>query len=247
MDPLGEDPNQISESPYGYSWNNPILLVDPDGRCLDCPDEVYVPLADLAYDGVVGDVTSNGWEIIRVDENEETGYRGVLYQGTFNGKTEYIYAMAGTQDIVDAVEDIWQLIGLSEQYVESYYYARLTRMYYEGVSFTGHSLGGGLASAAALSVENGKAVTFNAAGLSNATKKLLGIQSSTASISAYVVRGEAVDYYQSKIGLKAEGDITYLPATYFPEIPLTLSDEIIRTHQRIQNHSMSVVFQKFNK
>jgi len=36
VDPLGEDPNQISESPYGYSWNNPILLVDPDGRCPKC-------------------------------------------------------------------------------------------------------------------------------------------------------------------------------------------------------------------
>jgi hypothetical protein len=176
IDPLANDPNQVGKSPYSSFWNNPIRYNDPDGRCPDCPDDVYVPLADQAYDGVVGDISSNGWEIIRVDENDNSGYRGVLYKGTYNGNT----------------------------------------------------------------------VTFNAAGLSNATKNLLGIQNSTANISAYVVQGETVDYYQSKIGLKAEGNVTYLPAQYVPQIPLVVLDDIIRTYQRVQNHMMSVVIQKYN-
>ncbi len=247
VDPLANHPNQVGRSPYSAFWNNPVYYTDPDGRCPECSDETYVPLADHSYDGVVGDISSNGWEIIRVDENQETGYRGVLYQGTYDGATQYIYATAGTQDGTDAAEDIWQLVGASYQYVEASYYAKITSMDYKGVSFTGHSLGGGLASAGALSVDNGKAVTFNAAGLSNATKNLLGIQNSKANITAYVVQGEAVDYYQSKVGIKAEGNITYLPASYVPQIPLTSVDDIYRTYQRVQNHMMNVVIQKFNE
>ena len=36
VDKLAEDPNQISQSPYQYAWNNPINLNDPDGNCPWC-------------------------------------------------------------------------------------------------------------------------------------------------------------------------------------------------------------------
>lgn len=146
----------------------------------------------------------------------------------------------------DGFEDIKQVFGSSKQYGESVGFAEQYSKDYKGVSFTGHSLGGGLASANALKVE-GKAVTFNAAGLSNATKSNLSLTGNTANISAYVVQGEAVDFYQSKVGIRAEGNITTLPASYFPQIPFTKIDDAYRTYQRVQNHLMGTVIQKFNE
>ena len=37
VDPLADHPNQIHLSPFAYAWNNPILLIDPDGLCPKCP------------------------------------------------------------------------------------------------------------------------------------------------------------------------------------------------------------------
>jgi RHS repeat-associated protein len=40
VDPLAEHPVQIDKSPYAYAWNNPVLFVDPDGRCPNCATAV---------------------------------------------------------------------------------------------------------------------------------------------------------------------------------------------------------------
>jgi hypothetical protein len=248
VDPLADHPKQIGKSPYSAFWGNPVYFTDPDGRCPDCPDDVYVPIADHVYtkDLAVGMKTSNGWEVSRIDMDDNTGYRGALYQGTFNGKTEYIYATQGTNptSIKDWVNNAQQAFGNSPQYNQSVEYAQQYADQYSGVSFTGHSLGGGLASANALATE-GKAITFNAAGLSNATKTSLNLTGNTANISAYVVQREAVSHYQSMIGLKAEGNITTLPATYAPQIPFTKVDDAYRVYQRVQNHMMEAVIQRF--
>ena len=106
VDPLADHPNQIGMSPYSAFWNNPIKYNDPDGRCPDCPDETYVPIANHVYEAKVGAKTSNGWEVMRVDNKDNEygdGNYGALYKGTFNGKTEYIYTTAGTD--FTSVED----------------------------------------------------------------------------------------------------------------------------------------------
>lgn len=103
-----------------------------------------------------------------------------------------------------------------------------------------------MASANALTVK-GKAVTFNAAGLSYKTKSNLKIVDNKAGISEYVVRGEAVSHYQGMTGLKAEGRITTLPASYVPRIPGTSVDDKARFIQRVINHTMGVVTDKFNE
>lgn len=36
VDPLADDVNQIDQTPYNYSWNSPVVLADPDGRCPWC-------------------------------------------------------------------------------------------------------------------------------------------------------------------------------------------------------------------
>lgn len=40
VDPLADHPNQIHISPFAYAWNNPILLIDPDGLCPNCENNV---------------------------------------------------------------------------------------------------------------------------------------------------------------------------------------------------------------
>lgn len=37
VDNLADHPNQIDKSPFGFTWNNPINYIDPDGNCPSCP------------------------------------------------------------------------------------------------------------------------------------------------------------------------------------------------------------------
>ncbi|SNR84406.1 RHS repeat-associated core domain-containing protein [Flavobacterium sp. ov086] len=250
VDPMADHPNQIDKSAYSAFWGNPITYTDPDGKCPKCEDEIYLELANHAYEAKRGDISPNGWQAIRVDENKKTGYKGVLYQG-FNETNEkqYIYATQGTNP---GSGDDWKnniqqaVMGNSPQYKQSVEIAKELASNYEGISFTGHSLGGGLASANALAT-NGKAVTFNAAGLSKKTKTNLGLDGKKANISAYVVQGEIVSHLQGKIGLRAEGRITTLPASYIMQIPYLKTDDQIRTTQRISNHLMGPVMEKFKE
>jgi type VI secretion system secreted protein VgrG len=81
------------------------------------------------------------------------------------------------------------------------------------VLYTGHSLGGGLASAAAV-VTGRSAVTFNAAGLNERTvERFLGAAPSMTNenIQAYYVVGDAVSLLQ---------DFTPLPNAVGQRIPL---------------------------
>lgn len=109
------------------------------------------------------------------------------------------------------------------------------------ITFVGHSLGGGLASANAL--RTGKdAITFNAAGLSKSTRHKLNLSGGTARIDAYVVSGEALDYYQRGIGLSADGKIHYLPAFYLPFDPYGLNRLL-----RLKNHCINSVIDRMRK
>ncbi len=98
------------------------------------------------------------------------GFKNAIYLDHVSGK--YVVAFAGTNDRADIMADIWQGLG---QFTLQYNKAiEIGRKLKDLVDFrsntvvTGHSLGGGLASAASV-VSGFHADTFNAAGLLQST------------------------------------------------------------------------------
>src|SRR5690606_10746763 len=94
------------------------------------------------------------------------GFKSGMYLDHISRK--YVLAFAGTDDGPDIVADIWQgLGGFTEQYNAAIEIGRRLKdvaIFSGRAVLTGHSLGGGLASAAAV-VSGFHADTFNAAGL----------------------------------------------------------------------------------
>lgn len=137
-----------------------------------------------------------------------------------------------------------QLLGISEQYQQSVTNAySLSKKYSTSeLTFVGHSLGGGLAAANALATDR-NAITFNPAALSSFTKKNLHLPNSTTKgrIFNVVVKGEIVNYLQSKAGLKLEGGAFTLNAKYLP------GKNNINTFLRMKNHSIDTVIKKIKE
>ncbi len=108
-------------------------------------------------------------------ENKNSGYSATLFH---NAETkEYVIAFAGTDDLHDWTHvNIPQNFGLSSyQYQNAISLGNIAGRNIPGVTFVGHSLGGGLASAAVSnSSGSGGAFTFNAAGLNKATLERYG-------------------------------------------------------------------------
>ncbi|RRD57143.1 DUF2974 domain-containing protein [Comamonadaceae bacterium OH2545_COT-014] len=116
----------------------------------------------------------------------KTGFDAAIYQ---NAEGQYVVAYRGTDSWRlgpggDATTNGGQAIGLAtDQYQQATGLAmRALEVFGEGnVVITGHSLGGGLASAAMLATGT-PGVTFNAAGLSDNTLRRLNLQSSPNAI-----------------------------------------------------------------
>jgi hypothetical protein len=107
-------------------------------------------------------------------ENSRNGFRAAVY--VKDG--QFVVAFAGTDPthLGDLGTDIRQGLGLnSGQFEQAQALARKVEASLgDNVVFTGHSLGGGLASHAALST-GGTAVTFNASGLNDNTIRRAGL------------------------------------------------------------------------
>ena len=60
IDPLPEEENQISLSPYHFGGDNPVKYNDPDGKCWPCAWEAVVSIVDafIAYSATDG-ITKN--------------------------------------------------------------------------------------------------------------------------------------------------------------------------------------------
>ena len=137
--------------------------------------------------------------------NSRSGLQSAVYERTIDNVTEYVYATAGTQltDFSDIKEDITQLWGQTSQYNESIGIADKlsSQLGNSELTFVGHSLGGGLATANALATGK-SAITFNPAALSSTAKKNLGLTSvNESNITNVIVKGEIVNHLQSIAGM----------------------------------------------
>ena len=235
---------------YSYSFNNPIKYIELWG--LEPTDVEALEMADDCYNPGKKELSGN-WKLLKAIcnneefkmENSETGFMSALY-GRWDEESqsysEYVYATAGTDFTsgVDWENNFQQLLsGNSEQYRQSVANATIfagSHLARRGkditLTFVGHSLGGGLASANALATGL-PAITFNAAALSDETRTNLNLNRQ-ANITAYIVRGEIVDYLQSKINMHAEGKRIYLPSVYSPKLP---GNSIARTAERVLYHT----------
>lgn len=127
-------------------------------------------------------IGSGGWT--RVDElppgistplsSDASGFQAAIYT---DGDGRYVLAFAGTDatSIPDWLNNGQQALGFeSSQYRDAIALAKeASAEWGDDLVITGHSLGGGLASAASLASGN-PAVTFNASGLSDQTMRDLG-------------------------------------------------------------------------
>jgi hypothetical protein len=106
--------------------------------------------------------------------SDATGFQAAIYS---DGHGDYVLAFAGTdfKSIADWRANVGQGLGLqTAQYRQAEVLAQDAREAFgNNLAITGHSLGGGLASAASLATGT-PAVTFNPAGLSDQTLRDLG-------------------------------------------------------------------------
>ncbi|MGQ0710283.1 MAG: hypothetical protein ACT4NV_11090, partial [Rhodoferax sp.] len=148
---------------------------------------------------------------LRSFEDPASGYFGALYHNADSGQA--IYANRGTEglDKLDVRANVLQSFGLeSGQYTKAMRFAQdLKEIYGDKLSFTGHSLGGGLASAQAL-VTGLPATTFNAAGVNPETvRRVLGSGFGGAwarggsLVSAYYVQGDPLSAIQDSAQMPA--------------------------------------------
>lgn len=153
---------------------------------------------DLAEIGVPGEIAT-----LLGPASGVPGFNAMLYQDFITGGDEqYILAFAGTDDFDDILDDLWQGLGLySEQYEKAIEIGEALTDFIDPTSLivTGHSLGGGLASAA--SRAGGiTADTFNAAGLHEDTQALI-VNPIIAPIDAYYIDWDILSFVQDNTPL----------------------------------------------
>lgn len=134
-------------------------------------------------------------------ENQQTGDLVISFRGT------------EPLSLVDWAEDIEQAFGGSEQYEQAVALARSAQSELDQynldnnltgdnaieLSFTGHSLGGGLATAAALASDN-EAIVFDAAGLSQPTIDALNLDlNNVDQVTNFNVQGDMVSDFNGQM------------------------------------------------
>lgn len=166
----------------------------------------------------------------------QSSFRARVYVKGANESAQFVVAFRGSTSASDWQANFRQGVGLSSDHYQRALNIgmRLAMRPGENVMITGHSLGGGLASAAALA--GGRdAATFNAAGLSDATIARANAIRTDAGIGravevqAFYVRGEVLSAIQDGgdrvigaiFGGVTGAIIADAPEAYGTRIPLT--------------------------
>ena len=138
-------------------------------------------------------------------EDASTGFRAGIYT---DDQGHYVLAFAGSNDGKDWLNNLEQGLGLSAaQYGEAETLAGLAKgAFGDNLVITGHSLGGGLAAAAAAKYDIAT-VTFNAAGVHDDTLRAEGLDpgavkqdADAGQVRAYSVDGEILSSLQDHRG-----------------------------------------------
>ncbi len=186
--------------------------VNPDNVSTRNKELALLSAAVYESDNMVGNIA--GWSSLGIAQLESysrtstfTGFAGEVYYNSVQNM--FVMAFRGTENsIQDIITDMLQAVtGMSLQYNNAVKYGKqlVESVGVDNVMFTGHSLGGGLASAAAVAT-GAPAVTFNAAGLSH----LRGREYSP-SVTAYYVENEILNGIQNTTWLPdAYGDRYYI-------------------------------------
>lgn len=218
---LGQEPMRQSQV-AGAGPGNPSFAAQVRGQGAQDIDKTLSRLmrdlydydADGVYEGF-GDWRSLSDEQMRqagIDpallKDEKSGFLAQVY-GDAQGRR--VVAYSGTDEGKDWLTNLGQGVGFDmAQYRQAIELGRQAKVAFgEQVVFTGHSLGGGLAAAAAVAADV-PTVTFNAAGLNDKTIERLGIDPDWARqhaeeglIRRYAVKNEILtDLQEHSIPLK---------------------------------------------
>ena len=212
---LQVDPAREFYNPYSYVGNNPVSSIDPTGESEE--DYTRLLISEHVY-GKGGALPTGVFPVSQGDLNllglaqvdfefSGSGFLSGLYFDSNNN--EYILAFAGTEftSILDWIANLDQATGATtSQYQAAINLSGLIQdrinKFGNGATFslTGHSLGGGLASAGSI-VHNIPASTFNAAGLNPTTVARHGrkVSSGKGLIKAFYIKGEILSWFQDGI------------------------------------------------
>lgn len=183
----------LHASIYQTIKNQKIVAV-PGGKANE--GRLYRNLASLAYSDDIATLPA-GWVVAdQITHDDAPNYRARV----FTDGNEVVLAFAGTNDFPDVITDAFQgVFGGGRDYEYAIKDAKKLIDANPGASirFVGHSLGGGLATAAA-AVHGNRATTFNAAGVNQRTltphnASLIGIDNR---VDAFRVQGEFLSTFQ---------------------------------------------------
>lgn len=248
-------------------WRNDILLDTPTTKQaalmsqnsyskFDPNNPVQAKLKEMGWNRIEKIKTNllgkSNKEVSLDDIGSATGYNMAMYSRSLNGKTEWVLANAGTNDLIDVGSDARNLTGSSDQYAFSVRFAKSLQngMGGQEMTYVGHSLGGGSAAANSLATGNA-AIIFNPAGVSWGTSMTNNLPKDkrNGQIRSFVVGGEAVDRSQRLVGSKANGQISYIHPHYGSissgtALLLRFSTDVITS---VQYHSIETVIKSLDK
>jgi hypothetical protein len=158
-----------------------------------------------AVDGKIGPEDNYGWKKLSADPEslkkiglcpedfnpQNIEFRAALYQK--DGRT--VFVIKGTESIEDWLHNLKQGIGIKDEYYEHAIEVgqKLKDLYGDDLEISGHSLGGGLATAVGL-VTKSKTTVFNPAGVH--PKTIEGYALDNSDIKTYQVEGEILTTVQ---------------------------------------------------